>query len=71
MATNKRIIKDTDHELVVLRVTSYDEKGRPATAIIGYDDTTFRIDDPAQENVFLTAWVQSDSVKPNPKKGKH
>lgn len=57
------IINGKQYSLVVLRPTEWDDKGRPSKAIIGYDDATFRLDDPNQANEFLTAFVQSDSIK--------
>jgi hypothetical protein len=49
-------IKGKPHSLVVLRVLEWDEKGRPSKCVIGYDDTTFRIDDETP-NEFFTVLV--------------
>lgn len=57
-------INGKPHQLVVLRITARDDMGRPSECLIGYDDTTFRVDDPSVSNDFLTAFVQADSVKP-------
>lgn len=51
------------HQLVVLRITAHDAEGRPSQCIIGYDDTTFDIND-GTSNEFLTAFVQTKAVEP-------
>lgn len=52
------------YDLVVLRVTGWDDKGRPSQAIIGYDDTTFDLTDDSVSREFLTAFVPTDATKP-------
>lgn len=50
-------INGKPHSLVVLRITDWDEAGRPSKCVIGYDDTTFNVADPAQSNHFMTCFV--------------
>lgn len=57
------IINGKPHDLVVLRVLEWDDKGRPSKAEIGYDDTTFRLDDPEKPNEFITAFAAAESLK--------
>lgn len=57
------VIKGEQYALVVLRITEWDAHGRPSKATIGYDDTTFRLDD-GTPNEFLTAFVKQDCVQP-------
>ena len=66
MAMQKAVIGDKEYTLVVLRVLEKDGKGRPSRALVGYDDTTFRLDDPALPNEFVTAWVPSECVRATP-----
>lgn len=56
-------INGTQYELVVLRISDWDEQGRPSKAEIGYDDTSFRLDDPSKSNEFLTAFVPIFCIK--------
>ncbi len=58
------IINGKQHDLVVLRILEWDDAGRPSKASIGYDDSSFRLDDQKLPNEFLTAFVVADSVKP-------
>lgn len=55
------IINGEQYQLVVLKVLARDDAGRPSQAQIGYDDTTFSVEDGAE---FLTAFVKADTVKP-------
>ena len=56
-------INGKPHSLVVLRITAWDEHGRPSQATIGYDDTTFDVSDPNQSNDFMTCFVQTEMTK--------
>jgi hypothetical protein len=49
-----RTIAGKEHQLVVLKVTSRDERGRPKTCDVGFDDTTFKLE---QNDHFITCWV--------------
>lgn len=57
------IINGEQYQIVVLRILEWDAAGRPSKAEIGYDDTTFRLDDAEKPNHFLTAFVKAESVK--------
>ncbi len=54
MNQKKRTIRGVEHSCIILKVTSSDEHGRPKTADIGYDDTTFNLQGGEE---FITAWV--------------
>lgn len=56
-------VKGQQHDLVILRVLEWDASGRPSKCEMGYDDTTFRLDDPTKPNEFITAFVNADSLK--------
>jgi hypothetical protein len=56
-------INGKPHDLIVLRVLEWDASGRPSKCEIGYDDTTFRLDDATKPNEFITAFAQTDSLK--------
>lgn len=58
-----RNIKGKDYSIVILRVIERDGSGRPSKCVIGYDDTTFRLDDPKVSNEFITAFVPTDVIK--------
>lgn len=58
-----RNIKGKDYSLVILRVLEWDANGRPSKCVIGYDDTTFKLNDPKQSNHFITAFVPVDNIK--------
>lgn len=60
MGLKKRTIRGVEHVCIVLRVTSSDEHGRPKTADIGYDDTTFDIQGGEE---FITAWISANVVQ--------
>lgn len=49
------------YDLVLLKVTSKDEFGRPLKCDIGYDDTTFQLEGGEE---FITCFVPSKLVKP-------
>jgi hypothetical protein len=52
-------INGVEHHLVVMKVTDHDAKGRPSAAVIGYDDTTFKLEGGEE---FITAWVRVEST---------
>lgn len=58
-----REIKGKDYVLVVLRITDWDDKGRPSAATIGWDDSTFDLRDPKVSREFMTAWVPAEMAK--------
>lgn len=58
---NGPVINGEKYQLVVLKVTGWDEAGRPSQATIGYDDTTFKLEGGEH---FITAFVKQDVVKP-------
>ena len=58
-----RNIKGKTYSLIILRILEWDAHGRPSKCVLGYDDTTFRLDDPKQSNHFLTAFVDADMIK--------
>lgn len=58
---NGPTINGDKYALVVLKVLERDETGRPAKVLMGYDDTTFSVEEGAE---FLTAFVKADLVKP-------
>lgn len=62
-----RQIKGETYKLVVLRIVEWDPHGRPSKAVIGYDDTTFRLDDTQQPNEFMTAFVPEKMCKAHSK----
>lgn len=49
-----RTIQGKEHCLILLKVNSRDEHGRPKMVEVGFDDTTFNIQGGEE---FLTAWV--------------
>lgn len=53
----KAKVNGKDHSAVVLRVTDWDEKGRPSKVVVGYDDTVFDLRDESQSREFYTALV--------------
>lgn len=53
-----------EYTLVVLRITGWDDKGRPSQAIIGYDDTTFDLTDDSVSREFATAFIPSKVIEP-------
>lgn len=62
MARN-RTIQGKDHELVVLKITSSDEQGRPKTATIIRDDETV---DLVNGDEFVTCYIPARVfVKPS------
>lgn len=61
---NKVRINGKEYHCVVLRVTGWDEKGRPGTTIIGYDDTSFDLRDDNVSREFITAFVPVDATAP-------
>jgi len=65
-----RNIKGKEYSLIVLRVLEWDDQGRPSKTIIGYDDTTFRLDD-GTPNHFITAFVPVDQTKPVGSRARH
>lgn len=60
MNEKKRTIRGEDHSLIILKVTSSDEHGRPKTADIGYDETTFNLKGGEE---FITAWVPTKVIQ--------
>jgi endonuclease YncB( thermonuclease family) len=56
----RRTIAGKEHVCVVLKVTGRDRLGRPATAVFGYDDTTFHLEGGEE---FITAWVVADVAR--------
>ncbi len=59
-----RTIRGEPYELVVLRPCEWDFRGRPTKAEIGYEDTTFQLDDPTKANEFVTAFVKVGVLDP-------
>lgn len=55
-------VKGKRYTLVILRPCEWDQSGRPSKAEIGYSDATFRLDDPAKANEFITAFVPEDTT---------
>ena len=55
-------INGKPHSLIVMRVLERDEQGRPSKCIVGYDDTSFRLDDPGLPNEFMTAFVPTEMI---------
>lgn len=49
--------------LVLMKVDARDAKGRPSTVTLGYDDSTFKVEEGME---FITAFVKADCVKPKP-----
>jgi hypothetical protein len=47
------------HVMILLKVETRDH-GRPATAVVGHNDTTFRLEGGEE---FITAWVPEETVK--------
>jgi hypothetical protein len=60
----KREIRGKEYTLVVLRITGWDEKGRPQTCVVGWDDTTFNLADENLSREFMTAWVPVVMAEP-------
>lgn len=56
-----RNIKGKLYRLVILRITAWDEAGRPKEAVVGYDDTTFDLREGSTE--FMTAFIPVDMAK--------
>lgn len=57
------VINGKPHALVILRILEWDASGRPSKCIIGYDDTTFNLDEPNTPNEFLTAFINAEMIK--------
>lgn len=58
---NKKVVtiadsngKKREYCLAILKVDSFDEYGRPSKVTVGYDDTSFKLDQGMQ---FWTAWI--------------
>lgn len=64
MARRARTIAGKDYQLVVLRITGWDDKGRPSVAIIGHDDTTFDLADDKLSREFMTAFIPAHMAEP-------
>lgn len=60
MSVRRRTIAGEDHALIVLQITGRDEHGRPSSAIVGYDDTTFKL---SNGDEFVTAWVPAKTLE--------
>lgn len=59
----KTHIHGKEHRVIVLKITSRDELGRPKTADIGFDDTKFELKGGEE---FVTAWVPSKVLAKRP-----
>lgn len=57
------IINGKRYSLVVLRLTAWDDKGRPSQATIGYDDTVFDLADENVSREFATALIPEQFTK--------
>ena len=53
-------IRGEEYALVVLKITGRDRHGRPSAAVIGYDDTSFHVEDGDE---FITAWVKAEFTR--------
>lgn len=51
---------DKYYGVVVLKVMSWDEQGRPSIVQVGYDDTTFHLEGGEH---FVTAYINASAVK--------
>ena len=51
------------YRMVVLRAIEWDEQGRPSKVLVGYDDTTFKVDGNRLENEFWTCLVPMEMSK--------
>ncbi len=56
------LVNGKRYDLVVLKVTGRDEKGRPRECIVGFDDTTFYLEGGEE---FLTAFIPASAGKPH------
>jgi len=56
----ERTIAGVRHQLIVLKITSSDARGRPKTCVVGFDDTVFEL---AQGDEFITAWIPIGTEK--------
>lgn len=58
---NGPIINGEQYQLIILRVKARDPEGRPSEAQLGYDDTTFEVQEGTE---FITAFVPAHTVAP-------
>jgi hypothetical protein len=56
--------KGQPHKLVIMKVLTRDEFGRPSTVKVGYDDTKFDI---GEGDEFVTGFIHEAATKPGHK----